>query len=44
MRFPPILAIYEQKLVKQRYFSKAKYAKPESTIRAKPTKRTKRRR
>lgn len=44
VRFPPILAIYEQKLVKQRYFSKAKYAKPESTIRAKPTKRTKRRR
>ncbi len=44
VRFRPILAGYEQKLVKQRYFSKAKYAKPESTIRPKPTKRTKRRR
>lgn len=44
IRFPPILAGYEQKLVKQRYFSKAKYAKPESTIRAKPTRRAKRRR
>ncbi len=44
VRFRPILATYEQRLVKQRYFTKAKYAKPESTIRPKPTRRTKRRR
>ncbi len=44
IRFPPILALYEQKLGKQRYFSKAKYAKPESTIRSKPTRRNRRRR
>ncbi len=43
-RFPPILATYEQKLTKQRYFSKAKYAKPESTIRPKPARRNRRRR
>ncbi len=43
-RFPPILEAYEQKLAKQRYFSKAKYAKPEATIRAKPSRRSRRRR
>lgn len=44
VRFPPILAAYEQKLAKERYFSKARFARPESTIRPKPVRRTKRRR
>lgn len=34
-RFPPILAAYEVKLAKQRYFSRSKYAHPESTVRPK---------
>ena len=36
--FPPILAAYEQKLARQRYFTSLKYAHPESTIRATPKK------
>jgi small-conductance mechanosensitive channel len=55
VRFPPILAGYEQKLARQRYLSRQKYAHPEATIRAKasrpgrttrtaPTKRTRKRR
>ena len=55
VRFPPILAGYEQKLARQRYLSRQKYAHPEATIRAKtsrpartartaPTKRTHKRR
>jgi small-conductance mechanosensitive channel len=35
VRFPPILAGYEQKLARQRYLSRQKYAHPEATIRAK---------
>ena len=53
--FPPILALYEQKLARQRYVSRQKYAHPEATIRTKssratrtvktaPTKRTRKRR
>lgn len=53
--FPPILAAYEQKLARQRYVSRQKYAHPEATIRTKstrpsrtvktaPTKRTRKRR
>lgn len=40
IRFPPILAVYATKLAKQRYYSRTKYAHPESTIRAKTTRRT----
>jgi hypothetical protein len=44
IHFPPILAAYEQKLARQRYFTSLKYAHPEATIRAKPTIRPNRRR
>jgi small-conductance mechanosensitive channel len=55
VHFPPLLAIYEQKLARQRYLSRQKYAHPEATIRSKssrptrvtrpaPTKRTRKRR
>ena len=44
IHFPPILAAYEQKLARQRYFSRLKYAHPESTIRTRPTVRPNRRR
>jgi small-conductance mechanosensitive channel len=55
IRFPPILALYEQKLARQRYLSRQKYAHPEATIRSKssrptrvvraaPAKRTRKRR
>jgi hypothetical protein len=54
-RFPPVLSQYEQKLARQRYLSRQKYAHPEATIRSKsmrparvsrpaPTKRTRKRR
>ena len=33
VRFPPAFEIYEQKLAKQRYFTRSKFAHPESTIR-----------
>lgn len=32
-RFPPFFAAYEQRLARERYFSKQKYADPEATIR-----------
>ena len=35
LRFPPIFGIYEQKMAKQRYFTRSKFAHPESTIRPK---------
>lgn len=44
IHFPPILAAYEHKLARQRYFSRLKYAHPESTIRTKPSTRPNRRR
>jgi hypothetical protein len=53
IHFPPILAAYRNRLAKQRYFTRLKYAHPESTIRAKavrsgrpgkPTRRSSRRR
>ena len=43
-RFPPMLAVYEQKLAKQRYFSRTKFARPEATIRPKAARRSRRRR
>lgn len=42
-RFPPMFAVYEQKLAKQRYFTRTKFARPEATIRAKPARRRRRR-
>jgi hypothetical protein len=35
IRFPPLLEVYEQKMAKQRYFTRSKFAHPESTIRPK---------
>jgi len=37
IRFPPVFEIYEQKMAKQRYFTRSKFAHPESTIRPKAT-------
>lgn len=37
VRFPPFLAAYEQRLARERYFTKQKYADPEATIRKRPT-------
>lgn len=33
LRFPPILHAHEQRLARERYFSKQKFADPEATIR-----------
>jgi hypothetical protein len=44
IRFPPILNAYEQRLAKQRYYTKTKFTRPEATIRAKPGRRSRRRR
>ena len=41
VRFPPAFEIYEQKLAKQRYFTRSKFAHPESTIRPKGAKTAK---
>ena len=35
IRFPPLFDVYEQKLAKQRYFTRSKFAHPEATIRPK---------
>ena len=45
-RFPPILAAHEQRLARERYFSKLKFADPEATIRRRGggSRRTQRRR
>lgn len=43
-RFPPILAGYEHRLARQRYFTRSKYARPEATIRPKTARRSRRRR
>ena len=37
VRFPPMFEVYEQKLAKQRYFPRSKFAHPESTVRPKAT-------
>jgi uncharacterized membrane protein len=44
LRFPPILSAYEVRLAKQRYYTKTKFSKPETTIRPKTARRSKRRR
>ena len=41
IRFPPLLEVYEQKMAKQRYFTRSKFAHPESTIRPKGAKTVK---
>ena len=43
-RFPPILAAHEQRLARERYFSKQKFADPEATIRRRASRRQQRRR
>ena len=35
IKFPPMFEVYEQKMAKQRYFTRSKFAHPESTIRPK---------
>jgi hypothetical protein len=44
LRFPPILHAYEVRLAKQRYYTKTKFSRPETTIRPKTARRSKRRR
>ena len=44
IRFPPILDAYEQRLAKQRYYTKTKFTRPEATIRPKAARRSRRRR
>ncbi len=44
VRFPPMFAVYEQKLAKARYLSRSRFAKPEATIRSRPARRASRRR
>jgi hypothetical protein len=44
-RFPPMLAAHEQRLARERYYSKQKFADPEATIRRRGgSRRTQRRR
>lgn len=43
VRFPPYLAAYERQLAKTRYFSRQKYAHPETTIRSRSSRRRRRR-
>jgi hypothetical protein len=43
-RFPPMFEVYEQKLARERFFSKTRFSRPEATIRARPSRRTRRRR
>jgi hypothetical protein len=44
VRFPPILRSHEQRLARQRYFTKQKFADPEATIRRRGGPRRQRRR
>jgi hypothetical protein len=44
LRFPPILRGYEERLAKQRYYTKTTFSRPETTIRPKAARRAKRRR
>jgi hypothetical protein len=46
IKFPPVLDAYEQRLAKQRYYTKTKFERAEATIRSKPkpTRRSRRRR
>jgi uncharacterized membrane protein len=42
LRFPPYFRAYERQLAKQRYFTRDRYARPESTIRARSSRRRRR--
>ena len=42
-RFPPYFAAYERQLAKQRYYSRQRFAHPETTIRSKSSRRRRRR-
>ena len=44
VRFPPILRAHEQRLARERYFTKQKFADPEATIRRRGGRRQQRRR
>jgi hypothetical protein len=44
VRFPPIQRTYEQRLARERYFTKQKFADPEATIRRRGGRRQQRRR
>ncbi len=44
IRFPPQLHAYEQRLARERYYSKQKFADPEATIRKRGGRRQQRRR
>ncbi len=44
VRFPPDFRAYERQLAKQRYFSRQRFTHPETTIRAKNSRRRRRRR
>ena len=43
VRFPPYFQAYERQLAKTRYFSRQRYTHPETTIRAKSSRRRRRR-
>jgi hypothetical protein len=43
VKFPPFFRAYERQLAKQRYYSRERFAKPESTIRTKGSRRRRRR-
>ncbi len=44
IRFPPLLRAHEQRLARQRYYTKQKFADPEATIRRRGGRRAPRRR
>ena len=44
LRFPPLLRAHEQRLARQRYYTKQKFADPEATIRRRGGRRAPRRR
>ncbi len=43
VKFPPLFEAYEHQLARQRYLARSKGSRPEATIRAKPTRRRRRR-
>jgi hypothetical protein len=43
VRFPPYFRAYERQLAKQRYYSRERFSKPESTIRTRTSRRRRRR-
>jgi hypothetical protein len=43
VRFPPFFQAYERQLAKQRYYSRDRFSRPDTTIRAKSSRRRRRR-